>query len=233
MNRKSFVNIILVVVIVAALVGAVGYFAFVKKSESIVQQPTSTLTPTNTPVSPTPTPATQQTTPKADETQGWLIFTSKKYNYSFKHPQGSSVGSNQYATDNDEAFNVSLSSNKTRFNVEAQDPEMYSGSPTVINTMKLPLKEFAQEIWRENKEDTNPNIQNKEVGQISQTIVGGKVAYQFTLTGSYYDERGGYVLEKKYLYLFVENNGLNFMVWLPADDSTARTILESFKFISQ
>lgn len=232
MNQKGFANIILVVVVVV-LVGAVGYFAFVKKSEPTAQQPTPTPTQINTPISPAPTPTTQQTPPKADETQGWLVFTNKKYNYSFKHPQGSSVWSNQYATDEDEAFNVYLSSKQTRFHVETQDPEMYSNSPAVIKTMKLPLKEFAQEIWKQNKEDTNPNIQNKEVGQISQTTVGGKLAYQFTLTGSYHDERGGYVLEKKYLYLFVENNGLNFMTWLPADDSTARTILESLKFIGQ
>jgi hypothetical protein len=229
MNQKEFTNIVLIVVVVAIIaVGA--YFIFVKKSEPIAQQPT----PTPTPISDNQQqpPVTQQTPPKADETRSWLTFTNKKYNYSFKHPQGSSVGSNQFATGEEEAFNVSLSINKTRFNVEAQDPTMYSNSPTTIKTMKLPLKEFAQEIWKQNKEDTNSNIQNKEVGQISQTTVGGKMAYQFTLTGSYYNERGGYVLEKKYIYLFVENKGLNFMIWLPAEDPTAGQILGTFKFIN-
>ncbi|MDO8591044.1 MAG: hypothetical protein Q7R65_03660 [bacterium] len=37
MNQKGFANIILVVVIVVILVGAVGYFAFVKKSEPVAQ----------------------------------------------------------------------------------------------------------------------------------------------------------------------------------------------------
>jgi len=55
MNQKGFASIILVVVIVI-LIGAVGYFAFVKKLEPIAQQPTPTTTPTKTPVSPTPTP---------------------------------------------------------------------------------------------------------------------------------------------------------------------------------
>ena len=58
MNQKGFANIILVVVIVI-LVGVVGYFVFVKKSEPIAQQltptPTKITTPTKTPVSPTPT----------------------------------------------------------------------------------------------------------------------------------------------------------------------------------
>ncbi|MDO8676185.1 MAG: hypothetical protein Q7K16_00800 [Candidatus Azambacteria bacterium] len=51
MNQKGFANIVLIAVIVI-LVGAVGYFAFVKKSEPIAQQPT-----------PTPTPNTQIQTP--------------------------------------------------------------------------------------------------------------------------------------------------------------------------
>lgn len=67
MNKKGFVNIILVVVVVI-LVGAVGYFAFVKKSEPVTQQnptptptkttnPSPTLNPTSTPTqTPTPTP---------------------------------------------------------------------------------------------------------------------------------------------------------------------------------
>ncbi|MDO8569407.1 MAG: hypothetical protein Q7R89_01320 [bacterium] len=47
--QKGFANIILVVVIVV-LVGAVGYFTFVKKSEPVAEQPTPTPTPTPTPV---------------------------------------------------------------------------------------------------------------------------------------------------------------------------------------
>ncbi len=50
MNQKGFANIILIVVIVI-LVGAAGYFAFVKKSEPVAQQPTPTPAQTKTPVS--------------------------------------------------------------------------------------------------------------------------------------------------------------------------------------
>jgi hypothetical protein len=53
-NQKGFANIVLIGVIVV-LVGVVGYFAFVKKLEPIVQQPTPTPTQTGTPA-PTPTP---------------------------------------------------------------------------------------------------------------------------------------------------------------------------------
>lgn len=54
-NQKDFANIILVLIIVI-LVGAAGYFAFVKKSGPIVQQPTPTPTQINASLSSTPTP---------------------------------------------------------------------------------------------------------------------------------------------------------------------------------
>jgi len=54
-NQKGFANIILVAVIVV-LLGLVGYFAFVKKSEPVAQQTTQTPTPTNN-QNTNPTPA--------------------------------------------------------------------------------------------------------------------------------------------------------------------------------
>ncbi len=81
MNQKGFANIILIVVIVI-LVGVVGYFAFVKKSEPIAQQPTptqtQTTTPTKTPVSPTPTPK--------NETANWEAYRNTKYRFESKYP---------------------------------------------------------------------------------------------------------------------------------------------------
>lgn len=54
-GQKGSVTIILLVVIIVILVGAVGYFAFVKKSEPVAQQPTPTpVSNTQTPI-PTPT----------------------------------------------------------------------------------------------------------------------------------------------------------------------------------
>ncbi len=77
MNQKGFANIILVIVIVV-LIGAVGYFAFVKKSEPVAQQSTPTPTQMNTPVSPTPTPK--------DETANWKIYNNTRYSYTVKYP---------------------------------------------------------------------------------------------------------------------------------------------------
>ncbi len=79
MNQKGFVNIILVVVIVV-LIGAVGYFAFVKKSEPQTQQPQVNQTP-----SPTPIPTS------------WQVYTNTKYSFSISHPKNWYTRENQFA----------------------------------------------------------------------------------------------------------------------------------------
>ena len=79
MNQKGFANIILVVVIVV-LLGVVGYFALVKKSEPIAQQPSPTLTTTQTKAhaSPTPTSTSQATNLKT--------YTNTKHGFEFQYP---------------------------------------------------------------------------------------------------------------------------------------------------
>lgn len=77
MNQKGFANIILVVVIVI-LLGVVGYFAFVKKSEPIAQQPAPTPTQSKTPISPTPA--------QKDEIANWKTYNNTQYSFSFKYP---------------------------------------------------------------------------------------------------------------------------------------------------
>ncbi|OGZ43659.1 MAG: hypothetical protein A3C80_04560 [Candidatus Ryanbacteria bacterium RIFCSPHIGHO2_02_FULL_45_43] len=83
MNQRGFANMVLVVVIVI-LVGAVGYFMFVKKFEPGSQQPTPTPTQTNTAVSPTPTPQS--------ETAQWKIFTNTEYKYRINYPPDWELG---------------------------------------------------------------------------------------------------------------------------------------------
>jgi|GEM_PF-4360122 len=64
MNQKRFAKIVVVVVVVA-IVAAAGYFAFVKKSEPIAQQPT-----------PTPT----------NENANLKTYTNTQYGFSFQYP---------------------------------------------------------------------------------------------------------------------------------------------------
>jgi len=87
-NQKSFVIIVLVVIIIM-LVGAVGYFAFIKKSPELTQR-VDTSTPTNNQISPAPDQTeisnlVPTPTPK-DETAEWKIFVDTQHEFEFKYP---------------------------------------------------------------------------------------------------------------------------------------------------
>lgn len=77
MNQKGFANIILVVVIVV-LIGAVGYFAFVKKSERVAQQPTPTPTKKENPKTVLPA----SSAPTLTFNQGVKPFVQINFDYS-------------------------------------------------------------------------------------------------------------------------------------------------------
>lgn len=79
MNQKGFASIILIVVTVV-IIAVGGYFMFVKKSEPIVQQPTSTqsTTPIEIPESSTPAPK--------DETANWKKYRYDRYNFQISYP---------------------------------------------------------------------------------------------------------------------------------------------------
>lgn len=84
MNQRGFVNIVSVIMVVI-LLGVVGYFMLVKKSEPANQQtvtPIQSFTPTPAPVkttipSPTPSPIVKS---------GWKTYTNSKYKFSIQYP---------------------------------------------------------------------------------------------------------------------------------------------------
>ena len=128
MNQKGFANIVVVDVI---LVGVVGYFAFVKKSEPIAQQPT-------------PTPATTQSktpapTPK-DETGNWKTYTNAQYGFEFKYPSTYSVKIFEESTVPGNLLGVQLiGPEKGQYN----GPSSYIGIGVWNNSKQLSLIDWA------------------------------------------------------------------------------------------
>src|SRR3989338_1381544 len=83
MNQKGFVNIILVLTIIA-VAGVAGYFVLTRKQTPLVQQITiPTSATTQTPVIKNPTPATP--TPP-NETVSWKTYRNEKYGFSVMYP---------------------------------------------------------------------------------------------------------------------------------------------------
>lgn len=108
MNQKDFANIILIAVIVV-LLGAVGYFMFVKKTTPIAQQPTPATTQTKTPA-PTPNPK--------DETASWKTYSNNVYRFGLKYPNTWSFQNNTSSVDKQEILSVGFFGEKQSASIQ-------------------------------------------------------------------------------------------------------------------
>jgi len=212
MNQKGFANIILVVVIVI-LVGAVGYFAFVKKSGPITQQPTPTPTQTKTPA-PTPTP-----TPISENKN---TFVNNPYGLEFTLPSGYFIGSNHYGV---------TDATKAEAFFFRKESSNYNGVPVldVSTNLKLSssqtLQQLAQSVYDMNKG------KNYVTTDLKSSNYGGVVAYEFGLQSGYTNPNGSQLLDSsggKVVFLY--QNGKVFQFLQTGADSGLTGILNSLKF---
>lgn len=107
-NKKGFVNIALVVLILVILVGSVGYFVFVKRSEPITEQltlsPVQSMTSTKTAVSLSPAST-------SDKTANWETYTNTTLGFSIKYPTDwtvDSLRSNREKSGSDVVFDIGI-----------------------------------------------------------------------------------------------------------------------------
>ncbi len=163
MNKKGFVNIVLVVVI-ALLMGTVGYFAFVKKSEPVTQQPTlPTTTQTPTPQQPSPTPI--------NETANWKTYKNDTYGFEVKYPSDwTSKGS---WSENGGFFYVAFGTTDSIDSKPLATLRVYLNQTTLDKFVKS--FDYISETWKDTALD---GVVAKEV------ISTGQNSRQFILTAS-------------------------------------------------
>lgn len=223
-SQKGLAPIVIVLLIAAALGG---YLIYQNQSKSVT------------------TPAEQTETSKVDEAGDWETFTNKKYGYSFKYPDGMSPYSDVWVPAEESPLIETIIFHKMTpeyqgpeyvqrlFSVEAHDPKVhYKGSP-FLKTISLPLLQFAQEIWDINKNEEGPTERRriKKVGHLTETTLDNHRAFKFSLTATYGDARGGYVLDEEYTYFLTEKGGIKYIIRFPSQGQIFKTMLSTFKFV--
>jgi len=175
-----------------------------------------------------------------DETANWETYRNDIYGYKFSIAPSAEgeVQSNSYGKEANEAANITLflgekgSDTGNSFKVWAfKEGGNASGLQRLsgINDY-LDVKKVAEAIWRINKEDTNPNFPDKRVGNFQEFTFEGEAAYKFSLTRSYGNVTGGYVLDRENIILYVKHGNILYELIYPAYSTSAAQILSTFKF---
>lgn len=182
-------------------------------------------------LSPVYSPVTvvEQTTTTNTENpvdQGNLArYTNRIFKYELRYPDQLQLNSIDFGKALEESRDVVISNSKSPY-----EHFMRVEIPTYKES-KVLLKEFAELIWRKNDEDNNPNIPNKQVGELRKVYFEGEPAYQFSLTGSYIDAIGdGSVLYGQHEYLLTEHSGSKFIIGF-STERTFKEIFDSFRFV--
>ncbi|MDO8490078.1 MAG: PsbP-related protein [bacterium] len=202
-NQKGFANIILIVVIVA-IVAVGGYFAFVKKTEPIVQQPT-------------PTPATTPTQTPKDETSNLKTYSNSDLKYSIKYPTDWILDA-QYINDG----TLFLLTKQRKQNLDAEkiarvfdvSIKVYKSSAELPNNE---IKKLSFENWIKQEADSYGFIQRKSI------VVDGTSGYQGIGSGD----------GESYL-VFVQKGNLIYQLETgdtTKPTETEQKVIDSFKFL--
>ena len=228
MNQKGFVNIILIIVVVA-IIAVGGYFVFVKKSGPIVQQRT-------------PTPTTQ------DKIANWKTHHSPIHNFSFQYPQSQDFS---ISDSEDEGLGSALgkfgssldSSSGSIFTVNVfYTPEWttlgnaYGDVDALEKGFKTGGVEAVAKLSREVNLQKETNSPNKQVGKIESFHFYNGSGYGFTVTDTFmicynvgYKCESGWVVKSPLTVVYVTNGQDIYSIKFPVG-SLGGQILSTFKF---
>lgn len=164
------------------------------------------------------------------EMTNWKLYINKKYNYSFRYPEGLKYSSNEFATDPEISYSVyTYPETGADLHVEVVEPKNYKKGSDLYNKVLLDLKNYAEEIWHLNTTKANAD---KIVTPLKLIRFVDKDAYQFSVNHDFRTFAGGYLLKAEYVYIFVENHGIKFMIWFPKENEGAQKILNTFQFLN-
>jgi hypothetical protein len=133
-----------------------------------------------------------------------------------------------------------------RFGIKAVYPGYLDNLPTVKEALASGnLEKFATYLWDSNKNDSNPDTQDRTVTDLKKTTINGREAYTFTVTKKLTIGKGeakgqdgstNYVLNTWQDFLreqqitVIEEGNRFFMIHYPVTYTEGQTILNSLRF---
>jgi hypothetical protein len=155
----------------------------------------------------------------------WVTLSNDN-GYSFQHPANRPTGSNQYVVgDTSKASAVVWNGMGVRAISSLFSP---AGKCAGVESNNIDALEYAQRVWEINANDENPNIFDKEVGNLEKVTIGGREAHQFILTQSFSSACGGHTLGEEHKFIFAEHDGKIFEISLPTNDPILEGVLRTF-----
>lgn len=192
-------------------------------------------TPRKATATPIPTPTeVPPASPVPGETAGWKTYTNKTYDIRFQYPEELELTFNNTAANQDPylmKLSYKNSSASGALTIDVQDIAFVGQSDQQSRTiMQMNLLDFATEKRSLNFTYSDPNVPARRVGSLITMTFSEKPAYSFTVTGSYYDDRGYQTLNEEYTYVFTENDSYKIIISYPSSDALFKKVVGTINF---
>ncbi len=161
----------------------------------------------------------------------WKVYENTAYGYRLSYPLNTEIARVQDMdprpiTEVDDIY------------VSWEGSELFITAVTGSSTASASdLKSFAESIRQNQINNKNPNVRNKQVGDLKKISFADKAAYSFTLSGGFIVGASGtteYGFEGTHNYIFAENNaGEKMILHYPIGDALSEKIKNSFVFINK
>lgn len=161
------------------------------------------------------------------DVSNWQTYANTKYDFSFKHPSDTRIGSNEFGG-GDESLSSSIfvtnpdinnPNREALFSVEVFDPANVSDAYKNLSMMSL--REFTDSVW---------NVNAGNVGEIHNSYINGANGYSFDVNGSlsYGKDLGGRLLFSDHKLVFLRKDNINYIINYLIEDQRSKDIYHSF-----
>ncbi len=170
-----------------------------------------------------------------DITDSWTLYADAAYGFSFRYPTTFTTDSPKVASGSPTqimAFDkTKIQVDTTKWKIEVQDPKNFGQSAvTSRDLLKLSLEDYVNKKWEYNKAASDAAYPKRKIGPIQTVTIGGKAAYQFTVTDKYVDDHMSEKLSEEFLFIFTENGGYKYKIWYPKANTTYEQITDTVTF---
>lgn len=227
MRQKGFALLPLIIII--ALIGALGYFAYqnIQLRNNNTNSTTQSVTPTANLSKPSLTP---------DPTVNWKTYTNTKYGYTFKYP------SSYYLMESSSESTSDVT--PTSEDIRLLDTSKELVLMMTINFSKNDFLTYANDLFKDlsglkfnetygSRHNALGDIEdNSVVTSINKEYLNGTPAYSFTIKGNLlpgFNLPTNKPLTSKYLVVELNNNQYILLTNLNPDE-TSKNIFSTFKF---
>lgn len=165
----------------------------------------------------------------------WDTYANTAYRYSIKYPQTWHVGQvyeeDRAPVEKSQSIIIERYGGNGYVGITAWDPSMLdnasdAGSVAFRKTLTVPLQSFSEAARQKEISDQGHVLPNRNVSDLQQIIFAGQKAFSYTVTGSY-NGHGGTSAN----YVFLENNGIKYMIYYSLDVGLAQEIASTFAWL--